>query len=86
MRNEPMEPKVDSQDAKDEDSNTKKNHTCPAEEPRKESQRRKRMTDDKPGKRVSLEPPHAFSRQVQWDGLSKTLDYSSPTRSLLDAR
>ena len=61
MRNEPMEPKVESQDAKDEDSNTKKNYTGPAEEPRKESQCRKRMTDDKPGKRVSLEPPHAFS-------------------------
>jgi hypothetical protein len=42
MRNEPMEPKVESQHAKDEHSNTKKNHTPPAEKPRKESQRRYR--------------------------------------------
>jgi hypothetical protein len=37
MRNEPMEPEVEAQDAKDEDANTKENHTGPAEEPRKES-------------------------------------------------
>jgi hypothetical protein len=65
MRNEPMEPEVESQDAKDEDSNAKENHTGPAEEPRKESERRKRMTDDKSGKRVSPESPHAFSRWVR---------------------
>jgi hypothetical protein len=65
MRNEPMEPKVESQDAKDEHSNTKNNHIPPAEKPRKESQRRYRMTDDNSGKRIGLEPPHAFSRRVR---------------------
>jgi hypothetical protein len=52
---------------------TTKYHTDQAEEPQKESQRRKRMTDDKSGKRVSLEPPHAFSNGSA-AGLLRTLD------------
>jgi hypothetical protein len=55
VRYEPMEPKIDSENAEHQRSNSQKDDARPAKEPRKKCQDREHMTQNETGEGVRLE-------------------------------